>query len=82
MIIPSMTEWGLPSRTARSMKAPGSPSSALQMTYFGSPFAFRQVSHFLPAGNPPPPRPRKPEALISSMISSGDMVVSAFAAAA
>ena len=32
--IPSSTACGSPSRTERSMKAPGSPSSALQMTYF------------------------------------------------
>src|SRR3972149_2032927 len=30
MIIPSMTLWGLPSSRRRSMKEPGSPSSALQ----------------------------------------------------
>ena len=31
MIMPSITECGLPSSTERSMKAPGSPSSPLQM---------------------------------------------------
>ena len=30
--MPSNSRWGSPSSTARSMKAPGSPSSALQMT--------------------------------------------------
>ena len=30
--MPSMTLCGLPSSTERSMNAPGSPSSALQMT--------------------------------------------------
>ena len=30
------------------MYAPGSPSSALQMTYLGSPFALRVESHFQP----------------------------------
>ena len=32
MIIPSITPWGSPSMIERSMKAPGSPSSPLQMT--------------------------------------------------
>ena len=39
--IPSITAWGFPSRTLRSMYAPGSPSSALQMTYFLGPLALR-----------------------------------------
>ena len=82
MIIPSITEWGFPSSTERSMNAPGSPSSALQMTYLGSPLALRHVSHLTPVGNPPPPRPRSPDLLISSMIRSGFMVVSALASAA
>ena len=46
MVIPSMTLNGSPSRMDRSMKAPGSPSSALQTTYFGSPAASRQNPHF------------------------------------
>ena len=35
--MPSRTRCGSLSRTLRSMNAPGSPSSALQMTYFWSP---------------------------------------------
>ena len=46
--------------TARSMKAPGSPSSALQIRYFVVPAAPRANFHFLPVGKPPPPRPRNP----------------------
>ena len=34
------------------MNAPGSPSSALQMTYFSVPGALRQKSHFMPVGKP------------------------------
>src|SRR3989338_3055357 len=55
MIIPSMTLWGLPSSRLRSMKAPGSPSSALQMMYFGVAAWARITSHFWPVGKPAPP---------------------------
>ena len=37
MIMPSMMACGVPSSRLRSMKAPGSPSSALQTRYFGEP---------------------------------------------
>ena len=37
MAMPSRTRCGSLSRTLRSMNAPGSPSSALQMTYFWAP---------------------------------------------
>ena len=63
MTMPSRTAWGSASRTDRSMNAPGSPSSPLQMRYFGVPFARRAAAHFLPVGNPAPPRPRRPEAV-------------------
>ena len=45
------------------MKAPGSPSSALQIMYFGRPGALRQNSHLVPVGKPAPPRPRRPDSL-------------------
>ena len=64
------------------MNAPGSPSSALQMTYFSSPGALRQRLHFTPVGNPAPPRPRRPDSRTSSITSSGLIEVSAFAMAA
>jgi len=51
----------------------GSPSSPFTSTYLMSPGAFRVVSHFFPVTKPPPPRPRKPDFLIWSMISSGFM---------
>ena len=47
------------------MKAPGSPSSALQITYLSVPAAALANFHFAPVGNPPPPRPRSPEASTS-----------------
>ena len=52
------------------MNAPGSPSSALQITYFFAFFSRWASSHFFPAGNPLPPRPRRPERVISCTTSS------------
>ena len=63
------------------MKAPGSPSSALQTTYLSSPSALRHASHLRPVGKPAPPRPRRPERLTSSRTASGPMS-SALASAA
>ena len=48
--MPSSTRCGSLSRTLRSMNAPGSPSSALQITYFGAPGALATVFHFRPVG--------------------------------
>ena len=60
MIMPSSSRCGSHSQTARSMNAPGSPSSALQIRYFWSLGVARAICHFLPVGKPPPPRPRRP----------------------
>ena len=56
---------GLPSMMERSMNAPGSPSSPLQTMYFFAAFWRRAPAHLRPAGKPPPPRPRRPEVMIS-----------------
>ena len=53
------------------MNAPGSPSSALQTTYFCLPSAILVNDHFLPVGNPAPPLPLSPDFSISSITSSG-----------
>ena len=53
------------------MKAPGSPSSALQTMYFWPAGAFMPASHLTPVGKPAPPRPRRPLRLISSTTPAG-----------
>ena len=58
-----------------SMKAPGSPSSPLQIINLLSDFFTLVNSHFFPVGNPPPPRPRNPDCIISSQISFGSNIV-------
>ncbi len=63
MTMPSSTACVSPSRTPRSMKAPGSPSSALQTMYFWSPGCLAVRLHLTPVGKPPPPRPRSPLAV-------------------
>ena len=64
------------------MKAPGSPSSALQTTYFTSSGASRVKRHFLAVSKPAPPRPRRPEAAIVATTSSGSSSPSTRASAA
>ena len=84
MAMPSMTACGSLSMMLRSMNAPGSPSSALHTTTGSTPrwtAVWRQVAHLTPVGNPPPPRPRRPERLISWMICSAVISPSAFASA-
>ena len=53
--------------------------SALQIVYFLSLTDFLQNSHFIPVGNPPPPRPRRPDVFISLITSSGVISRRAFA---
>ena len=69
MSIPSSTAWGSPSMRERFMKAPGSPSSALQIRYRRSLSVSRQTSHLRQVGKPAPPRPRSPEFLTISRTS-------------
>ncbi len=60
MAIPSSTEWGSLSRTERSMKAPGSPSSALQITYFCLPGGPSGEAPLHPGEEARPPAPTQP----------------------
>ena len=50
MAMPSRTRCGSLSSTLRSMKAPGSPSSALQTTNFRAAGCLATVAHFTPVG--------------------------------
>src|SRR5438552_1039280 len=55
----------------RSLKVPGSDSSALQIRYFGLGVSFGMNDHFVPVGKPAPPRPRSADFLTSSVTSPG-----------
>src|ERR1051325_10846528 len=77
MIIPSTRMCGLCSMRNLSLKVPGSDSSALQTKWRGIPGGFAIKLHFIPVGNPAPPRPRRPDFFTSSTISSG-FIFSAF----
>ena len=68
---PSSSRCGTVAITWRSLKAPGSDSSALTTTYFGFGES-RAISDALrPIGKPAPPRPRRFALLISSISASG-----------
>src|ERR671921_779034 len=69
MIIPSISLCGLRCISRRSLKVPGSDSSALQQRYLSiAPFGMKLA--FLPIAKPAPPRPRSPEASSSVRRSS------------
>jgi hypothetical protein len=55
------------------LNVPGSDSSALTTKLLGRSLvgSFGMKVHFKPVGNPAPPRPRNPDALTFSVISSG-----------
>ncbi len=55
----------------RSLYVPGSLSSALTQRYRGLGLSFGRKPHFIPVGNPAPPRPRRFDFLTSAMMSSG-----------
>ena len=66
--------WGSFSMRSRSLKVPGSLSSALQTRYFAVPFPFGRKDHLRPAGKPAPPRPLRLLALTSPSTCSGDIL--------
>ena len=76
MMMPSMSMCGLFCMSSRSLKVPGSDSSALHTRYL-STFVFGMNEIFLPLGKPAPPRPRRPEASNSSSTVWGVISVSA-----
>ena len=79
--IPSSSWWGPRSIRMRSLKEPGSDSSALQTRYLGWSVSVGMKDHFRPAEKPAPPRPWRPASLTSSIRSAGAISVSAFRAA-
>ncbi|MCY1359503.1 hypothetical protein D9M69_460770 [compost metagenome] len=81
MVMPSNTAsaWSLSS--TRSLKVPGSPSSALQTTQRCGPLASlsasRQTCHLRAVGKPAPPRPRSPARASSSIRAWGSRAITA-----
>src|ERR1700742_2772916 len=71
IITPSITECGWGSKISRSLQVPGAASAPLHKIYFGLADPFGTNAHFMPVGNPAPPRPRRFEAFISLMMPSG-----------
>src|SRR6185312_15243439 len=71
IIVPSMTECGSCRKIRWSLQVPGSLSSPFTNTYFGFSLCLGTKDHFMPVGNPAPPRPRRFEAFICAMIQSG-----------
>jgi hypothetical protein len=62
---------------SRSLHVPGSDSSAFTTKKFGRPsLCFGMNEYLRPDGNPAPPRPRRPESLISWISQSGPMFIS------
>ena len=75
MITPSTSVCGLAIISGMSLQVPGSDSSALTTRYFGFPPPGVSAScgmklHFIPVGNPAPPRPRRPDSFTAAMTSS------------
>ena len=76
---PRSPQCGSPSRTLRSMNAPGRPRRRCTGQISARPRRHAVNSHFIPVGNPPPPRPRSPDFLISSITCWGVISASTFA---
>ena len=66
-VMASTSENGSPSITTRSLKVPGSDSSALHTRWWGRPSWSATPRHFTPVGKAAPPRPDRPEAVTSAM---------------
>jgi hypothetical protein len=73
MMMPSISPCGFLVISSRSLKVPGSDSSALQTRYLSIVVLGRNDA-FLPIEKPAPPRPRSPE--ISSSCTSSSRVMS------
>ena len=57
--MPSINWCGSFSISSRSLQVPGSLSSAFTTMYFGLGDVRGTKLHFMPVGNPAPPRPRR-----------------------
>ena len=73
MMAPSTRKCGVVISSGMSLQVPGSDSSALMTRYFGFVEVWSMNDHLVPVGKPAPPRPRRPESLISAITSSGVM---------
>ena len=72
MMMPSMSRCGFFCISSRSLKVPGSDSSALHTRYLSIvPLGMKDI--FRPIAKPAPPRPRTPDASISSRTSLGSI---------
>ena len=72
IIIPSINMCELFCMSSRSLKVPGSDSSALHTRYLSMSPRGRKAA-LRPAGKPAPPRPRSPEASSSATTSEGSI---------
>ncbi|CAB4806073.1 unannotated protein [freshwater metagenome] len=64
---------GSPSSSTRSLKVPGSLSSAFATMKRGPAGCEATAAHFLPVGKAAPPRPTSREAVTSSITAAGPM---------